>query len=63
VYVEGSSTLCPLCGQLAQLRFFQHTDEQGHPLREELEFSCPEGHALARDDVADLWTAAHAGAR
>ena len=61
--VEGNSTRCPQCGQLAQLRLFQHTDEQGHPLRQEFEFSCPDAHALASDALADLWTAAHTAAR
>ncbi len=58
--VEGSSTVCPQCGRLAHLRFFQLTDQQGRPLRQELEFSCPDGHALTKDDLADLWNATHA---
>ena len=58
MHSESNSTQCPQCGRLAQLRFFQHTDQHGQPLRYELEFTCPDGHALTKDDVADLWTAA-----
>ncbi|HZZ96514.1 MAG TPA: hypothetical protein VFE19_05855 [Jatrophihabitantaceae bacterium] len=59
-HVEGNSTSCPQCGQLAQLRFFEHTDEQGHPLRQEFEFTCPRGHTLDKDDLVELWAATHA---
>ena len=59
MHVEGNTTQCPRCGQRAQLRLFEHTDEQGHPVRQEFEFSCPDGHALDNHDVAELWTAAH----
>jgi hypothetical protein len=61
MHSESITARCPRCGQVGALRFFQHTDEQGHPLRHELEFDCPVGDDVAKNDLADLWAAARGG--
>jgi hypothetical protein len=57
-----STTMCPRCAQPASLGLLQHTDEQGHPLKQELLFTCMCGHCPTTNDLTVLWAAAHAEA-
>ena len=57
-----STTRCPQCEQPASLGLLQHTDEQGHPLTQELMFTCLCGHRPPTNDLIVLWAAAHAEA-
>ena len=56
---ETATVHCPACGQAAQLALFQHTDEQGHPLRHELEFVCSCHHRPTEVQLMTMWADAH----
>jgi len=61
--VTQSSTVdCPGCGQPASLSLVQHTDEQGHPWRQELSFACRCRHQPCPNDLLVMWARAHAAA-
>lgn len=58
---ETTTVHCPDCGQPAQIGLFQHTDEQGHPLRQEFEFVSVCHHAPTEHQLVSMWAAAHVG--
>jgi hypothetical protein len=58
---SATSTIpCPQCEHPASIGLLQHTDEQGHPLKQELLFTCLCGYSPDTKELIVLWAAVHA---
>jgi hypothetical protein len=60
MHVATNTIRCPHCQKPASIGLLQHTDEQGHPLKQELLFTCLCGYGPGTNELIVLWAAVHA---